>query len=295
MSAESKQFSWYYEHEMQEVNTRDSQSEVRAHSSRLPVALSIAGSDSGGGAGVQADLKVFTALGCFGTTAITCVTAQNPSEVSGVMPVSTDIISEQISAVCDGFGVAAAKTGMLFSGNIIMAVAEAISMQNIQNLVVDPVMVATSGSRLLKEEAVTAMIESILPLATVITPNLPEAEVICGRPLSSLAEVEKAAEETGRRFDTACVIKGGHSAESEDQSVDVLYHDGGIRHFSSSRISGVNTHGSGCSFSAAITAHLAHGCEIPEAVEKAKAFITGAISNPSQVGDICYLNLANPK
>jgi len=181
----------------------------------LPAVLTIAGSDSGGGAGLQADLKVFQALGCFGTTAITCITAQNPDEVRGVEAVSAAMVSEQVRTVCDGFPIAAAKTGMLYSAEIIEAVAGIVEKCGIKNLVVDPVMISTSEVRLLKVDAVEALQNLLIPKARVITPNLPEAEVLVGHSIESLEDLKLAAGEIGEKFGVACALKGGHLGEGE--------------------------------------------------------------------------------
>jgi len=236
--------------------------------------MTIAGSDSGGGAGIQADLKAFTALGAFGTSAITCLTAQNPSEVRGILAVTPAMVKLQVETICSGFRVAAAKTGMLYSAAIIEAVAGTIKRQRIPWLVVDPVMIATSGARLLRRDAVSALCRRLLPLAEVITPNLPEAEALCGHAISTLPDMESAARETGARYHAACVVKGGHLP---GQTVtDVLYHSGRIYRFRSARRR-VATHGTGCMFSAALTAFLARGCSLPAAVQGAKRYVHGVL------------------
>jgi hydroxymethylpyrimidine/phosphomethylpyrimidine kinase len=180
---------------------------------QIPAVLTIAGSDSGGGAGLQADLKVFNALGCFGTTAVTCLTAQNPDEVRGVEAVSPEMVTQQVKAVCDSFPVVAVKTGMLFSAEIIAAVADVIKSCAIKNVVVDPVMVSTSAKRLLQEDAVEVLQRELLPIAGVITPNLPEAEVLCGHSIVSEDDLKTAAEEISLKFGAACALKGGHLEE----------------------------------------------------------------------------------
>ncbi|MCK5849766.1 MAG: bifunctional hydroxymethylpyrimidine kinase/phosphomethylpyrimidine kinase [Kiritimatiellae bacterium] len=245
------------------------------------VVLTIAGSDSGGGAGIQADMEVFLSLELSGTTAITCVTAQNPSEVTGVEPISPDMVSLQIKTVCRHFPIAAAKTGMLYSAEIIRAVAKAVRKYEISTLVVDPVMVATSGARLLKDDAISALCTELLPYSTVITPNIAEAEVLCGHDICSTEEMRSAANEIAERFDTACVIKGGHLAISDtnaEESMDILSSEGNISMFTLPKIEGVDLHGSGCRFSAAITGHLARGVKLAEATGLAKEYVHSALT-----------------
>ena len=247
-----------------------------------PVAMTIAGSDSGGGAGIQADLLTFSALGVFGTSAITCVTAQNPSSVTGIQAIDPDMVDRQIRAVCEGFPVAAAKTGMLYSSQIVKVVATNDIRQGIPILVVDPVMVAESGGRLLKEDAIDALCADLLPQARVITPNLHEAEILCGHSISSLDELRMAAREIGERFDVACVVKGGHLPG--DEIVDVLYDGGEEQLFRSERVPVSQSHGAGCVFSAAITAYLAKGGMLNDAVGKAKEFVRQALLNALPAG-----------
>jgi hydroxymethylpyrimidine/phosphomethylpyrimidine kinase len=252
-----------------------------------PAVLTIAGSDSGGGAGLQADLKVFQALGCFGTTAVTCVTAQNPDEVRGVEPLSPAMVSEQINTVCDGFPIAAAKTGMLFSVAIIEAVSDAVAARDLKCLVVDPVMVSTSGSRLLREDAAAALQELVIPKARVITPNLPEAEVLLGHPISSLEDLKRAACDIGERFGVACALKGGHLPVEGDvvaSVVDVLYDGGQLDVFSVPRVTIGETHGTGCTFAAVIAAELAKGSRLAMAVRRAQAFVARALTTAYHVG-----------
>ena len=248
----------------------------------LPVALTIAGSDSGGGAGIQADLKTFEALGVFGTTAITCLTAQNPDAVAAIEPVTVEMVGAQIRAVCTGFPVAAAKTGMLYSAAIIESVAAAASDCLEGPLVVDPVMVATSGARLLKDDAVDELCTILFPLATVITPNVPELELLCGRMLSELPSLREAAAEVAERYSVACLAKGGHLEMNE--VVDVLCVDGEEYVFTVPRASVAETHGTGCTFAAALTAFLALGYSLPSAAEKAQAFVSAALGAAKPVG-----------
>ncbi len=241
------------------------------------MALTVAGSDSGGGAGAQADLKTFRALGVFGTTAITCLTAQNPSRVSGVEAVSPRMVVQQMERVLEAFPVGAAKTGMLYHPQIIKAVARVFRRCKLRNLVVDPVMVATSGARLLKPDAVDVLTTRLLPLALVVTPNRAEAEVLWGQPIRTQAEQHAAAEALARRFGVAFLVKGGHLLGA----VDVLS-DG--REFAATRVIGVKTHGTGCVLSAAIAANLALGHSLVDSVARAKRFVTDAIRNSIRVG-----------
>ena len=248
---------------------------------RLPVALTIAGSDSGGGAGIQADLKTFAALGVHGACAITAITAQNTLTVTDILELPVGIIRAQVRAVAEDLGVQAAKTGMLSSAAIIEAVAAAIEEHRIPNLVVDPVMVAKGGARLLREDAVEALRSRLLPLAAVLTPNLPETQVLLGRPVATLAERRDAARDLLRLGPRAVVIKGGHA---EGEAVDIYWDGERWEELEATRVPTSNTHGSGCAFSAAIAAGLARGQEPLAAVREAKEFITGAIQFSIEVG-----------
>lgn len=248
---------------------------------KLPIALTVAGSDSGGGAGIQADLKTFAALGVHGASALTAVTAQNTVGVSDILELPLELIRAQIDRVAEDLEIAAAKTGMLSSAEIIETVAAALIANRITLLVVDPVMVAKGGARLLHPEAVAALRDRLLPLATVLTPNLPEAEVLLGRPVVTLAERREAARALHSLGPTAVVVKGGHA---EGDAIDVFFDGVSIRELSASRRATGNTHGSGCTFSAAIAAGLAHGFDLETAVEKAKDFITLAIEHSLEIG-----------
>jgi hydroxymethylpyrimidine/phosphomethylpyrimidine kinase len=248
---------------------------------KLPVALTIAGSDSGGGAGIQADLKTFAALGVHGTSAITAITAQNTLTVTDILELPVALIRAQVDAVVEDLGVQAAKTGMLASAEIIEAVATAIEANRIANLVVDPVMVAKGGSRLLREDAVAALRNRLLPLAAVLTPNLPEAEVLLGRPVATLEERRQAARDLVSLGARAVVVKGGHA---EGDAVDIFWDGTELAELAGPRIATGNTHGSGCVFSAAIAAGLANGLEPLAAARAAKEFITGAIEFSLELG-----------
>jgi len=251
-------------------------------SSRIPTALTIAGSDSGGGAGIQADLKTFAVMGVHGMSAITSITAQNTYEVRAIHDVPPEIVVAQIEAVADDIDVDAAKTGMLSNKEIIKAVARTVDKYGFP-LVVDPVMIAKSGAKLLRDDAIETLIRELIPKAWVITPNRMEAERITGMEIKSIKDAREAAriivEEYGAR---SAVVKGGHL--SGDYSVDVLYYDGKYYEFKAPRLEKKTTHGTGCSFSAAIAAGLAKGRSIPEAVNVAKQFITQAIDYGLEIG-----------
>jgi hydroxymethylpyrimidine/phosphomethylpyrimidine kinase len=254
----------------------------------LKAALTIAGSDSGGGAGIQADLKTFSALGVFGTSVLTCITAQSPDEVKGIVPLEPDFVALQTKTVCNSFPIAAAKTGMLYSAEIIRVVADEDVHEGIPILVVDPVMVAASGARLLQADAIDALCEELLPQARIVTPNLHEAEILCGHSISSVDELRDAAREIGEHFDVACVAKGGHL--SGDEVVDVLYDEGEEYVFSTPRINTPETHGAGCAFSAALTALLASGRLLNDAVAMSKEYVRCALERSLSVGLHCPLN-----
>jgi hydroxymethylpyrimidine/phosphomethylpyrimidine kinase len=244
--------------------------------------MTIAGSDSGGGAGIQADLKTFQAFGVYGTSTLTAITAQNTVGVTAVHEIPTDVISAQIDAVVSDIGVDAAKTGMLSNAAIIRTVADRVRHWGLQRLVVDPVMVAKSGDRLLREDAVEALIEELLPLAMVLTPNVPEAEVLVGRSLSSESDIRQAARDIVARGARSVVMKGGHRAT--ESARDLLFDGRDFNVFDSERFETPNTHGTGCTFSAAITAGLARGLSVIDAVGEAKQYVTEAIRRSPRLG-----------
>ncbi len=248
---------------------------------KVPVAITIAGSDSGGGAGIQADLKTFAALGVHGTTAITSVTAQNTCSVRAVEDLKTEMIREQIKAVAEDIGIDAGKTGMLHTEEIIKTVSSEVSKYKFP-LVVDPVMIAKSGVPLLKPEAVDALENYLLPKATVITPNRFEAEKLADMKIENLRDAEIAAEKISEMGPKAVVIKGGHLEGSE--AIDVLYYKDEFKTFSAPRLDVKTTHGTGCSFSAAIAAELAKKTELPVAIEKAKKIVTLGIKFGIKIG-----------
>lgn len=248
---------------------------------KLPVALTIAGSDSGGGAGIQADLKTFAALGVHGTSAITAITAQNTVDVTDILELPVQLIRAQIDAVISDLDVSAAKTGMLSSAAIIEAVAGAVRDHRLTQLVVDPVMVAKGGARLLRDDAVDALRTTLLPLAAVITPNMPEAEVLLSRKIATLEERRQAARDLLKLGPRAVIVKGGHA---EGEATDVYFDGSELVELRAPRIDTGNTHGSGCTFSAAIAAGLARGLDPLAATRDAKTFITHAIEFGLELG-----------
>jgi hydroxymethylpyrimidine/phosphomethylpyrimidine kinase len=246
-------------------------------------ALSIAGSDSGGGAGIQADLKTFQALGVWGMTAVTAVTVQNTKGVTGYQEVAPDKVAEQVRAVVTDIGVDAAKTGMLASAGIIDAVAETIEDIGLPNLVVDPVSMSKHGHPLLTDDAVDALRSRMLPLATLVTPNLPEAALLAGFPVVSREDMERAGWRILDLGPGAVLVKGGH-LEGED-ATDLLLRPEGIEVVRGERIETPHTHGTGCVLSAAIASHLALGANLLEAVARGKAFVTEAIRRHLEIGE----------
>ncbi|MBM7647373.1 hydroxymethylpyrimidine/phosphomethylpyrimidine kinase [Bacillus ectoiniformans] len=250
-------------------------------------ALTIAGSDSGGGAGIQADLKTFQELGVYGMSAVTAVTAQNTTGVHGVYPLSASAVEEQLYAIGTDLEPQAVKTGMLFSGEIIMAAANQIKKFGWKNVVVDPVMIAKGGASLLQQEAVQALKEHLLPLATVITPNIPEAEALTGMAIRTLDDRKEAAKRLHQLGVKYAVIKGGHAEDLEEtgELIDLLSVGKELIYYTSRRIPTKNTHGTGCTFAAAITAELAKGRSIKQAAETAKCFIQAAIEDDLHIGN----------
>ncbi len=243
----------------------------------LPVALTIAGSDNSAGAGAQADLKTMCALGVYGVTAITCVVAEVPGKVSAIQAIEPRIVAEQIRLLFEAFPIAALKTGMLYSREIIAAVCDVLEAQPKVPLVVDPVMVATSGDPLLQPDAVALYRERLFPLATLITPNLDEVKTLLGREIGSLEEMRRAGLELAAAYGRAFLIKGGHLRL--DPSVDLLCEpDGIVQEYSAPFVPGISTHGTGCTYAAAITAGLAKGLPLPAAVGAARQFLANAIT-----------------
>ena len=253
------------------------------------VVLTVAGSDSGGGAGIQADLKTFRALEVFGTCAITCITAQNPHRVSAIQSVTPAMVTAQIERVFEAFPVRAVKTGMLDNAGTIGAVAAAIRRHRLRRVVVDPVMIASSGARLLRRDAVAALTE-LLPQALLVTPNLTEAEGLLGQRVESLDEMREAARALAAQYGAAFLVKGGHR-RGDRRVVDVLCDGRDLYEFSAARLTGIKTHGTGCVLSAAITANLALGAGLVESVARAKQFVTRAIRGAVGIGRFHALNV----
>jgi hydroxymethylpyrimidine/phosphomethylpyrimidine kinase len=246
-------------------------------------ALTIAGSDSGGGAGIQADLKTFAAHGVFGMSAITALTAQNTIGVQGVFEIPSDFVGEQIDSVLRDIGADAVKIGMLSNVSIIGTVAAKIAEYALKPVVLDPVMVAKGGDSLLREDAKAALIARLLPLATIVTPNLPEAEVLCGFAIHGTEDMHRAARAIIALGPKAVVVKGGH-LDDRKQSVDILFDGIDFTEFPAARIESKNTHGTGCTFSSAIAASLALGLPLRDAVRAAKAYVTRIIEASVDLG-----------
>lgn len=247
----------------------------------MKTTLTIAGSDSSGGAGIQADLKTMTVNGVYAMSAITALTAQNTTGVTNILEVPPDFLKSQLEAVFSDIPPDAVKIGMVSSGCLIETIADCLSAFHVSNIVVDPVMVATSGARLISEDAIAVLKARLLPLADLVTPNIPEAEVLSGILIRGEADMEKAAERIGTSFGCAVLCKGGHSVSNAN---DVLYTDGTVRWFSGHRIDNPNTHGTGCTLSSAIAANLAKGFGITDSVKRAKDYISGALEAMLDLG-----------
>jgi hydroxymethylpyrimidine/phosphomethylpyrimidine kinase len=252
------------------------------HAHQYSRLLTIAGSDSGGGAGIQADLKTFSALGCFGMTAITALTAQNTTGVRAIHGVPPDMLRDQIDAVVEDIGVDAVKIGMLHSPDIVRTVAGAIDRHGLQRVVLDPVMVATSGAVLIDNPAIAALVKDLFGRAVLVTPNLDEAALLVGRALATEADMQAAAHELLAQGAQAVLLKGGHLAG--EVVSDLLMTQNGLSHWMRApRIATANTHGTGCTLSSAIAAHLALGMSLLEAVEAARAYVRGALTAGAEV------------
>jgi hydroxymethylpyrimidine/phosphomethylpyrimidine kinase len=259
----------------------------------LPVALAIAGSDSGGGAGIQADLKTFAALGVHGASAIACVTAQNPRRVRNIEPCSPKIVRQQIEAVFEELRPRAVKTGMLFSAEIVRVIATFFRnpKSEIRNpkLVVDPVMISTSGAMLLKPDAIKVLQEHLLPLAVLVTPNLREAGILTGHKITSIENMRTTARKIHARFGCAALVKGGH-LRNGCEAVDIFFDGRTELLLTAPFVKGIHTHGTGCVYSAAITAELALGHNLSDAVKLAKQYVTHAIAQSYRIGQHFVLN-----
>jgi hydroxymethylpyrimidine/phosphomethylpyrimidine kinase len=247
-----------------------------------PVVLSIAGSDSGGGAGIQADLKTFHAFGCFGTTAITAITAQNTLGVSAIHGIPTDMVRAQIAAVAEDLRPGALKSGMLASRELVETVADCIAEHRLENYVLDPVMVATSGARLLATDAERTVREKLVPLARLVTPNLHEAAIIAGFPVETVEQMRGAAEAIVAAGAGAVLVKGGHLASEE--IVDILFDGRDWREWRHAKVPTTSTHGTGCTLSAAIAAGVAHGRQLTEAIDDALDFLVKALETAPGLG-----------
>jgi hydroxymethylpyrimidine/phosphomethylpyrimidine kinase len=253
----------------------------RQSAARVPVALTIAGSDSSAGAGIQADLKTFSALGVYGLTSVTCVVAEIPGKVSRIEQVSARMVRDQIEVLEKNFQIGAIKTGLLCSAEIVSAVAKAIrGIESLRGrripLVIDPVMIASSGDRLLEAAAIDTYMDQLFPLATLITPNLDEAALLIGTEIKDREQIEKATKALARKYRTAILLKGGHLRG--DNAIDLLFHKNKLTEFSARFVRGVATHGTGCTYSAAIAAGLACGLVLEKAIGQAKKFVTKSIA-----------------
>ena len=247
----------------------------------MKTALSIAGSDSGGGAGIQADLKTMTLHGVFAMSAVTALTAQNTTGVRGIMEVSPEFLAQQMDAVVEDIFPDAVKIGMVSSAELVMVIAERLRHFKARNIVVDPVMVSTSGSRLMQTEAIAVLQRELLPLSSLVTPNIPEAEVISGLTILNKKDMMLAAKTISDRYRCAVLLKGGHSITDAD---DLLYSEGGYQWFEGKRIDNPNTHGTGCTLSSAIASNLAKGRDIETAIRLAKEYISGALGAMLNLG-----------
>ena len=247
----------------------------------MRTALTIAGSDSSGGAGIQADIKTMTANGVFAMSAITALTAQNTTGVAGIMEVSPEFLKEQIDCIFTDIRPDAVKIGMVSSAELITAIAEKLTEYHAENIVVDPVMVATSGAKLISDDAIDTLKERLLPMADVLTPNIPEAEVLSGMEIRTEEDMIKAAEKISENYHCAVLLKGGHQLNDAN---DLLYRNGSYRWFYGKRIDNPNTHGTGCTLSSAIASNLAKGFDMDISVERAKAYISGALGAMLDLG-----------
>ena len=247
----------------------------------MKTALTIAGSDSSGGAGIQADLKTMTVLGVYGMSAITALTAQNTMGVAGIQETAPEFLALQLDCVFTDIFADAVKIGLVSSAGLIRVIGEKLREYEAKNIVVDPVMVATSGARLMENEAVKTLMEVLFPLAELLTPNIPEAQVLSGMEIHCPEDMEKAAQRIGSAYGCAVLCKGGHQ---QNEANDVLYRDGKLMWFRGERIANPNTHGTGCTLSSAIASYLALGASLDEAVAKAKDYLSGALAAGLNLG-----------
>ena len=247
----------------------------------MKTALTIAGSDSSGGAGIQADIKTMTANGVYAMSAITALTAQNTTGVTGIFEATPEFLAQEIDAIFTDIYPDAVKIGMVSSAELIGVIAEKLHTYGAKHIVVDPVMVATSGSKLLRDDAITALTEKLLPMAEVVTPNIPEAEILSGLTITDAAGMEAAAQKISEAYGCAVLCKGGHKVNDAD---DLLWRDGKAQWFHGERIANPNTHGTGCTLSSAIASNLAKGYDLTASVERAKAYISGCLSAMLDLG-----------
>ena len=247
----------------------------------MRTALTIAGSDSSGGAGIQADIKTMTMNGVFAMSAITALTAQNTTGVTGILNATPDFLEKELDAIFTDIFPDAVKIGMVSSAELITVIAEKLKAYGAKHVVVDPVMVATSGAKLLEDDAIDTLKEKLLPLAEVLTPNIPEAEILAGMKIESPTDMETAARTISETYGCAVLCKGGHDLNDAN---DLLWKDGAGRWFKGRRIANPNTHGTGCTLSSAIASNLAKGYELDQAVERAKAYISGALAAMLDLG-----------
>ena len=247
----------------------------------MRTALTIAGSDSSGGAGIQADIKTMTANGVFAMSAITALTAQNTTGVAGIMEASPEFLKQQIDCIFTDIRPDAVKIGMVSSAELIIAIAEKLAEYQAENIVVDPVMVATSGAKLISDDAIDTLKERLLPMADILTPNIPESEVLSGMEIRTEEDMIKAAEKISENYHCAVLLKGGHQLNDAN---DLLYRNGSYRWFYGKRIDNPNTHGTGCTLSSAIASNLAKGFDMDTSVERAKAYISGALGAMLDLG-----------
>ena len=254
---------------------------LRREKTRMRTALTIAGSDSSGGAGIQADIKTMMANGVYAMSAITALTAQNTTGVTAIMEATEEFLGEELDNIFTDIFPDAVKIGMVSSSGLIIKIAEKLKEYDAKNIVVDPVMVATSGARLISEDAVSTLKEYLFPLAQILTPNIPEAEVLSGMTITSEAEMMEAAKVIGDQYGCAVLLKGGHKVNDAN---DLLYHEGTCQWFYGKRIDNPNTHGTGCTLSSAIASNLAKGFPMDVSVERAKAYISGALAAMLDLG-----------
>ncbi len=247
----------------------------------MKTALTIAGSDSSGGAGIQADIKTMTANGVYAMSAITALTAQNTTGVYGIMEVTPEFLANQLDCIFTDIRPDAVKTGMVSSSALIEVIAQKLTQYKAENLVIDPVMVATSGAKLISDEAIETLKGKLLGLATLITPNIPEAQVLSGMDIRTAEDMERAAKAIYEAYGCAVLCKGGHQLNDAN---DLLYSKEGARWYQGRRIANPNTHGTGCTLSSAIASNLAKGCSLDEAVERAKAYVSGALAAMLDLG-----------